>query len=151
MPPMNPSLLWLIAGLLLCSAEALIGPGMGLFFGGLAAVIVGLLTEIGVVGKEAYVAQGAWWLVLTVVLAAALWKPLKNFYTHRNTPGRQYNNIVGGKATVAGEGLRKGMEGQVAWSGTLMKAELAADAAESVPAGAPVTIVGMQGAKLIVK
>lgn len=146
---MTPSVLWLIAGVILCAAEVVIGPGIGLFFAGLAALCVGMLVEGGAVDAANHLAQFAWFFALTVAWAAVLWKPLQRFRSKTKSGG--YRHMIGETAVVAGEGLIKGREGQVTWSGTIMKAELSADAAESVAAGMKVTIVDMQGAKLIVR
>ena len=148
---MTPSLLWLLAGAALCAAEVMIGPGIGLFFAGLAAICVGALVEAGALGAEDLVLQFGVFFALTVVWAALLWKPLKRFYTHKNRPSQQFNNIVGEKAVVAGAGLARGKAGTVSWSGTTMQAELAADAADAIPAGERVAIVEVRGATLIVK
>lgn len=147
---MQVSLLWLIFGVTLCALEVLTVPGFGLLFGGLAAMLVAVLVELGVMGELSYAAQVAWWFGMTCALAALLWKPLKNFYTHKNNPERQYNNIVGERAVVAGEGLVPGVAGLVQWSGTLMQAELV-EGADALPAGAQALIVDLRGATLIVK
>jgi membrane protein implicated in regulation of membrane protease activity len=147
---MTPSILWLIAGIALCGAEALIGPGVGIVVAGLAAMCVGLILEMGLAAMDAYAVQAAWFFGLTVVWALVLWKPIRRLRVGRGS--QHYSNIVGEIGEVGAEGLRAGMHGEVRWSGTLMRAELAAGAqVEEIPAGAQVVIVEVKGATLIVR
>lgn len=149
---MSASLLWLLAGVLLCAGEVMIGPGIGIFFAGLAALCVGVIVETGAVAVDDYIVQFAWFFGLTILWAAVLWKPLKRFRTRLSHPSQQFSNIVGDTATAGEGGLHRGREGTAVWSGTIMKAELSGDAtADFVPAGTRVSIVEVKGAKLIVK
>ena len=146
---MQPSILWLIAGIVLCGAEAALGPGIGLFFAGLAAVVVAALTAFGLVAQQNYVAQGAWFFALTALWAVLLWKPMQRFRSQR---GNGYTNMIGDEAEVIGEPITRARRGQARWSGTIMLAELAPDAPhDTLPLGARVTIVGVKGNRLIVK
>jgi len=143
--------LWLLLGIAAILAEVLaVAPGVGLLFTGLGALCVSLLlysmpgTELSLVG------QLTWFLGFTAAWAVLLWKPMKRLRMPSSKSGT-YNNIVGDRATVAGTGLVKGQAGQVTWSGTLMNAELApAATVETLPAGAVVEIVAVQGNTLIV-
>ncbi len=121
-----PSHLWLIAGAMLICLEAFGIPGIGLLFGGLAAVITGLLIESDVIAQENLALQFGAWFGLGAIIAALLWKPLKNW---RNTSSTtEYTNMVGTTATVCDSDLVAGKTGKALWSGTRMNAELSTDA-----------------------
>ena len=60
-----------------------------------------------------------------------------------------YSNIVGDVAVVAAGGLEKGTGGNVTWSGTIMKAELAGHS-QRLEEGAQVVISDVRGATLVV-
>ena len=149
---MNAAFLWLLFGGVTILAEVLaVAPGVGLLFTGLGALCVSLLlyslpdTGISLVG------QLTWFLGFTAGWAVLLWKPMKRLRMPSSKSGT-YNNIVGDRATVAGTGLVKGQAGQVAWSGTLMNAELApAVTVATLPVGAVVEIVAVQGNTFIVQ
>lgn len=145
---MESSVLWLIAGAAFVALEAFGASGVGFLFGGLAALSVALLIKAGLVGEAATLPQFIWFFGLTTAWAALLWKPVR-----RLTGGRTkaYSNLIGEEATVGEGGLRKGVEGQVVWSGTLMRAEMAAEEpVESLEAGAKVVISRVEGNKFFV-
>jgi membrane protein implicated in regulation of membrane protease activity len=144
---------WLGLGAFLIIFEvAITTPGLGLFLAGIGALCTGLLVKAGVVDGGALGAQVAWFLGLTTFWAAVLWKPLLKFRMQsRHKDGIELNNMVGGTATVGEHGLERGRIGQVAWSGTLMNAELEASApVETLPAGALVAIKSVSGTTLTV-
>lgn len=144
-----PSTLWLIAGALFVAIEAFGVPGFGFFFAGLAALGVALIIEMNVVASQAHVAQFAWFFGLTVAWAIVLWAPLKRFHSRRASNHVAAGSLVGDTAVVSAQGLRKGYEGQVQWSGTLMRAELLEGG--PLTEGAQVVIVAVEGNKLVVK
>lgn len=141
---MTMALVWLIAAGVFLALEAFGLSGVGLLFLGLGALIAGIAIEYGGVGADAYVLQSAIFLVSSSVFAALLWKKLKNW---RMKPEiSEYSNMIGDSATVSGAGLKRGVRGQVQWSGTTMQAEI--DRSETVPefgAGVVVKIVQVKG------
>lgn len=142
--------IWLLAGVLLLAAEALGASGVGLMFAGLGSLTVGMLLSFGIVAEDASILQFTLFFAATALWTALLWKPLQKFKLPKQGGG--YNNIIGDTAYVGSAGLTKGIAGEVTWSGTIMKAELATDAnAQKLEAGSQVTIVETTGAKLIVK
>ena len=139
-------LLWLLAGVACLAAEALGVSGVGFLFAGLGALTTGSLVTAQ--PELTPLDQGVIFLATTALWALFLWKPLQKF--RGKTANDGYKNIVGDTAYVGANGLKAGHVGEATWSGTIMKAELAAGIAE-VAAGAQVTIVDVSGNKLIVK
>ena len=138
---------WYLASLIMFLLEAMAIPGIGFFFAAIGAFILGVLVQMGVVPADNLLAQGGVFFMLTALAAAALWKPLKNF---RIGNTETHNDVIGRIAVVGDEGLAKGKKGTAKWSGTIMTARLAADAAiESAAAGTELKIVEMQGSTLI--
>jgi len=149
---MNAAFLWLLFGVVTILAEVLaVAPGVGLLFSGLGALCVSLLLYSLPDTGMSLVGQLTWFLGFTVAWAVLLWKPMKRWRMPSSKSGT-YHNIVGDRATVAGGGLVKGQVGQVAWSGTLMNAELApAVTVATLPVGAVVEVVAVQGNTFIVQ
>ena len=144
---MDTMYIWLIAGVLLTLAE-LHFTGLGFFFAGLGAITTGALIYHETLADVAYIEQFVTFIIATALWTLVLWKPLQHF----RRPATGYNNIVGETAFVGSNGLTKSKGGEVTWSGTIMKAQLA----KNVPlphleAGSQVTIVEVRGATLIVK
>ncbi len=131
---MNP-VYWLAIGCFLIVLEAFALPSVGFLFAGLAAVIVGIMSQLGVL--ESLTAQLAWMFLLTAIWAAVLWKPLKK--VRKGEPS--YNNILGTQANVTKE--TDNLSGEVRWSGTIMQAR-SADGS-SIPVGSEVKIVKVEG------
>lgn len=147
---MTPTTLWLIAGVAFMLMEAFGLPGVGFMFAGLGAIMTGVGLQFGLIAEDATTAQWTVFFIATAFWAWLLWKPLQRF--HLNRQARQYQNMVGDTAYAGSSGLKKGAAGEATWSGTIMKAELAADAGvESIPGGAAVVIVDVKGATLVVK
>lgn len=141
---------WLIAGAVLLALEAFGVPGIGFLFAGLAAILVGLLIHLDVIGADDLLLQGAAFFGFTTALAALLWRKLKAWRTNPNASD-SFHNIVGDYATIGRGGLRKGETGQAAWSGTTMMARLdSAASCDELPEGATVTITAVKGNHLIV-
>lgn len=148
---MSVSSWWLIAGAALMALEAFGIPGIGLFFAGLAAIVVGGLVASDVVGAESYLIQLSLWFGMTCLMAVTLWKPMKRWRTNPNSKDK-FSNMVGDTATVSGADLVVGAAGKVKWSGTTMSAEIAAGSTVSeIPVGTTVEIVEVRGNTLIVK
>lgn len=142
---MSPTILWLVAGALFIALEIFGMPGIGFLFAGIGALVVGALIEFGAIGADAVALQFVIFFAFACVSAVLIWKKLKN-----NTVP-VYSNMVGTEAIVASPGLSGGSEGQVQWSGTLMRARLAPDAGVDVLSeGTYVTIKAIEGTLLLV-
>lgn len=137
---MTVSVYWLLAGAVLLALEAFGLPGLGFLFAGLAAILVGLTVESGFVAADAVVAQWAIFFLATGLFAVLLWKKLKQW---RMNPAIQpYSNIVGTEAHVT-QPIAAGGEGEVRWSGTLMRAR-AADG-QPIASGTTVLVQAVEG------
>ncbi len=142
---------WLLAGALLMALEAFGIPGVGMLFAGLAAILVGILVQVGLVGEDALIVQFGLFCALTAICAAVLWGALKRWRTSPDTAD-SYHNMIGDRAVVGAGGLRMGARSQVTWSGTLMEAELDPTSAISeLPPETLVEITAVKGNRLIVK
>lgn len=147
---MTPTSLWLIAGVLFLAIEAVGVPGVGFMFAGFGALLVGGLLSLGVIAIDAVTMQWIIFFIATAVCAFLLWKPMQKFRINQRS--HEYSNMIGDTAYVGSQGLKKNAIGEVTWSGTIMRAELAKDAGiETLSAGAAVIIADVEGAKLIVK
>jgi len=143
---MSPSLLWLIAGAVFLALEAFGVPGIGFLFAGVAAFFVGLMIETGMLEATNYSWQIAAFFINSTFLAALFWKKLKAWHSARE--GKGYSNMVGDEASVIGT-LAPGKEGQVRWSGTIMRAKLAGG--EALTEGTIVVIEAVEGNLLTVR
>lgn len=145
---MSDSVIWLIVGALLVALEVFAVPGIGFLFAGLAAVTTGIVIHLELAGT--LIVQLGWFFGFTIAWAAALWKPMKKF--RKSGKAHNYSNIVGDMATVINKPLKKGFEGEVKWSGSVMSAKLAVDSnLEEVAVGTQVKITDVSGNTLTVK
>jgi membrane protein implicated in regulation of membrane protease activity len=139
---MSVTALWLIAGAAFVGIEMFGVPGIGFLFAGIAALMVGGAIELGAISPESTVLQFGLFFLITTVSAALLWKKLKT------VRGPSYSNMVGTTAEVIGAGLSGHREGQVKWSGTIMRARLADEVVIDVlPSGTFVVIKKVEGTK----
>ena len=134
-------IIWLIAGIILIMIEFTVLPGVGMLFAGVAALLVGVAAE-NMGANLTY--QWVIFLGATIILSALLYKPLRDFQTHK---GLKYNDMIGHSAIVVGV-LTPGTEGKVRWSGTVMKAQL--QSANILSEGQAVTIFAVEGNILLV-
>lgn len=116
--------IWLVVGALLMALEAFGAPGIGLLFGGIAAVLVGILLQTGVLSLADYTLQFALWFAFTSVAALVLWKPMQRWRSKPSDGHPAFHNMVGDHATVVEGELVRGSTGQARWSGTIMLAEI---------------------------
>lgn len=134
--------LWLLVGAVLVVMEAFIAPGVGLLFAGIGAILAGLFIGFGLIPADNVLLQFAVFFAFTALAAGLLWKKLKAFRQGKET----YSNIVGDSATVEGDALKKGVDGKIKWSGTLMKARLIENAGvPQVTKGTEVIIEELHG------
>ena len=145
----NPGYLWSVAAVGFMLLEAFGLPGVGLMFAGIGALMVGLSIFAHVILLDDYTLQLIVFFTFSVISALLLWKPLQRFRVGR---GRgEYSNIVGGTAYVGAGGISRKHGGEVTWSGTIMRAELARSCpVELVDAGAAVVITEVHNATLVV-
>jgi len=145
---MSVTYIWLIAGVALIVFDTLHLGGVGLMFLGLGAVTAGAALQLEFIATDAYVTQCLIFFASTALWALLLWKPVQKFRTKR--PGG-YDSIIGQTGYVGSNGLSKKSGGEVTWSGTIMKAQLAKTASvDTLEAGSQVTILDVTGATLIV-
>jgi membrane protein implicated in regulation of membrane protease activity len=143
---MSPTILWLAAGALFIAVEVFAVAGFGFLFAGIAALLVGAGIELGLLESNAILNQFVLFFILTCAAAALLWKKL----AQRKEPS--YSNMVGTEATVAEPGLTGNREGQVHWSGTLMRARIDPASGRDVLASETrVLITKVEGNLLFVK
>lgn len=140
------SVYWLLAGAVLLAFEAFGIPGIGFLFAGIAAILVGALVELGLVGSEAHITQFGVFFLFTALMAALLWNKLKSWRVNPNAP--QYHNMVGTEAVVTQE-LINDATGEVRWSGALMRARLA-DKTGAAVVGTTVIVREVDGNILLV-
>jgi len=146
--PLPEPYLWLIAGMVLVALEVLTAPGIGLVFGGLAAIIVGVVIETGAIDQANHAAQFACWFALTCLTGFLLWKPMKNWRMKSRHSG-DYNNMAGGTATVCDGDLVRGKTGKAKWSGTVMNAEIdSSSSVDKIENGQLAEIVSVEGITL---
>lgn len=148
--PFAPRYCWLALAAFFLALEAFGAAGVGLLFGGIAALIIGGLLELDIVQANDLITQTAIWFGITVILALFLYKPLKRW---RTTPdgGQEYNNIIGDHARVAPGGLMLGKLGKVYWSGTMMNAQISPlSSKEAFLEGDEVQISDTRGNQLMV-
>ena len=141
----NTPHLWLIAGVILIILEFVLMPGVGFLFAGLAALVVGAITELNISHSQAV--EWIVFFVATIIFAAFLWAPFSRF--RLNKSNKVFSDMVGHKAILVNS-IAPGETGQVKWSGTIMNAKLTADAVYSLAAGADVTIKEVVGNTVIV-
>ncbi len=141
--------IWLIAGVLFFALEAIGISGIGFLFAGFGATTVGTLVYYGILDAGNTITQFIVFFVSTAIWAMLLWKPLQKFRLRNGSQG--YSNMVGETAYVGSNGIdAKG--GEVTWSGTIMKAQIASGVSQSrLEAGSQVTIVDIVGTTLMVK
>ncbi len=122
---LNPSAVWLIAGVILIIIEIILFSGIGFLFTGLGAITVGAGLVVGWIDSLSsqfilFFLSSAFWTVV-------LWKPLKSFIAGKESG---FEDMVGSTAVVFGESIEKGKIGQVKWSGTIMKCQFDPEAEE---------------------
>jgi membrane protein implicated in regulation of membrane protease activity len=138
--------LWMMAAGVMMVLEMVGISGIGLIFAGLAALSVGIALRLGFILENSYLWQWAWFLLLTAIWAALLWRPLQRL---TNRKGSGYTNLIGETAKLTAD-IEPGQEGAVRWSGTTMRAHLQEGEA-ALPAGTEVEITAVEGNLLTVK
>lgn len=141
-------ILWLVSGVALLIAEAAI-TGVGLIFAGCGALTVGLLLNFGVISIDNLLLQFVVFFATTALWAVLLWRPVQKLKNGKNKTS--YHNIIGQIVEVTHAALSKDDDGEVLWSGTIMRARLASGASvERVEVGAKMLVQDIVGNLLIV-
>jgi len=140
---------WLVLSVILMGVEVLGLTGMGAFFGGFSALLIGAAVYYDLVGADQLVLQAAVFLAMTAGSIFLFWK------TVWGAPEGElgsYHHLIGDRATVWSGGLKKGQTGNVRWSGTTMLARIHDDAKKvEFSSGEEVSIIEIHGNILIVK
>jgi membrane protein implicated in regulation of membrane protease activity len=149
LPTLEPVTLWLLVGIVLLGMEMLFPVGV-MLFAGLAAFLLSVLLVIRAFPFDDWGLMIAAWLALTVIVAACLWKPLQRWRGAKKIP--PFQNMVGSAVTAITE-VTVTTQGNVAWSGTHMRARLSpALAADTrLSAGHLARIVAVEGNVLILE
>lgn len=144
----NPDHLWyLIAGISFVIELSIMGLSGPLLFFAIASLITGILVSIGVV--DGWQSQILTIGLLTALVAAVLWKPLKSL---QNSKGKTDNSsdMVGLKV-LASENITV-TAGSIRYSGINWQARLADDVSiESISAQSQCEIVAITGNIMLVK
>jgi membrane protein implicated in regulation of membrane protease activity len=122
---LNPSSIWLIAGVLLIIIEISLLSGIGFLFTGLGAITVGAALIVGWIDSPS--SQFILFFLSTAFWTVVLWKPLKNFIAGKESG---FDDMVGSTAVVFEQSIEKGKNGKVKWSGTIMKCQFDPEAEE---------------------
>ncbi len=137
--------LWLVIGTICMILEIIGISGIGFFFGGIAAFIIAILSYTHIIPLEALTLQWGAWFILSTLLAAILWKPLRNFSKPDEAAAKGYKNTITGEAVVIKKDLMVGETGQATWSGTIMNARLADGHDTTITKNTTARIVGVHG------
>lgn len=136
--------LWFIAGLALIFLEA-VTPGFVIFFFGLAALTLSLVTWL--VPSLGHNLATVLFLTLSLIYLFTLRRlAKKTFLGEKESPAQPKSDLVGQRTTVA-EAINPPLEGRVEIFGTLWKAA----AATALPVGAPVEVTAQNNLTVTVK
>lgn len=138
---------YLIGGVSLVIELAVIGMSGPLLFFALAAFITGALSGFGLIsGWEAEIFTLG---VTTAILAALLWKPLKNFQNTGGGPDTS-SDMIGLNVSAATDINQR--SGKIRYSGIDWNARISNNAGvEIIAAKQMCTIVGIEGTTMLVK
>ncbi len=136
--------IWYILAAILMVLEVVFGFTVVLLFAALAAFSLGVMIDYGVIYHDDWVMSLAYFFGFTIFWSLVAFKPLRNLL-NKSAGGANYSNIIGSKAIVAKGGLQKGHRGEVTWSGSFFKAEIAENSEhDSIVAGGLVKIVAVE-------
>jgi membrane protein implicated in regulation of membrane protease activity len=143
--------LWLVIGTGCIFLEIFGITGIGFFFGGIAAYVIAILSYSTIIPLEALTLQWGAWFVLSALLAALLWKPLRAMGKADDAATKGYSSTISGDAVVIEKDLQQGEIGKATWSGTVMNAKLAEGQHTTITANTTARIVGVQGNVLLLE
>ena len=139
--------LFLLAGISLVVELAILGMSGPLLFFGIACIITGVLSHLGLVSHWAYECLSVG--LLTAIIATLLWKPLKRF---QNTGGGAdtSSDMIGKHVPSASEITLE--QGQIRFSGIEWSARLANDnQVGTIAKNTTCIITGVEGNVMLVK
>jgi membrane protein implicated in regulation of membrane protease activity len=136
-----------LAGLSFVVELTVLGLGGPLLFFAIASFITGILISIGLIsGWETEVFTLG---ILTAVIAALLWKPLKNF--QNSGGGADTSSDMIGRTVPAGSEITA-TQGSIRYSGVDWNSRLSKDAGvESIAEGGQCVIASVEGNVMLVK
>ena len=135
---------WLVFGFVMLAIEVVTGFTVGVFlFGGLGALMTGLLMSVGVL-PETWIAGIACTGISSGVITSLLWKPLKKLQGDRPAGKDNSSDLVGHEFVVDSE-LTVNKPGSTNYSGITWKVEIDKDAGiDIIEAGQRVTVVSVE-------
>ena len=135
---------WLVFGFVMLAIEVVTGFTVGVFlFGGLGALMTGLLMSVGVL-PETWIAGIACTGISSGVITSLLWKPLKKLQGDRPAGKDNSSDLVGYEFVVDSE-LTVNKPGSTNYSGITWKVEIDKDAGiDIIEAGQRVTVVSVE-------
>ena len=141
-------IIWFLAGLVMIMLE-FVQPGLVIFFFGIGAWVVSLLTYLDIL--ESLTSQLIVFGVVSLALLLALRRWVKDkFYGHvgdRQNLNQNLDEFTGKPVVVLKDVIPGRPGGQVEFKGTTWKA----DSEETIKEGEPASIVSMDGLTLIIK
>lgn len=138
--------IWILAGLALMAVEVIIPGGIILLFFGAAAMVVGVLTWLGIGGPQWM--QWALFSVLSVVSLFTLRGPILRRMKGSTADAEFVDSLVG-LAVVVNEPLAPGAEGKVELRGTSWGAHNVG--AESLAVGEKALVERVDGLSLFIR
>lgn len=147
----DPQIFWFVLAVTMIAMEVVLGMTVVLLSSGLAAFAVGLLIINNVIPQYEGVWQAAAFCGMTIVWCLFLWRPMKKILRQRVHAKAAYSNIVG-QNVILSQTLIKGDVGNVEWSGTIFKAQMADDCdVAQIDPKKHATIVAVKNNVLIIK
>ena len=118
-----------------------------LLFSSVSAICVGVLLYAGIGEQHDWISQFTVFFMLTAFFTLALWRPLKRLTGGKRADihDQPLHNIVGQDVVVVGNALVPGKEGQVRWSGTIVRAMLAEGVNQEFQVDAVLVVVDVKG------
>ncbi len=144
---------WFILGFILLAVEALaLGFSTGfVLFIGFAALVTGGAVWFGIVSGT-WVATTATFVVSSVVISVALWKPFMKLQNNSKVPGKDNTSDLIGLKFRLDEGVSTTAPGKTRYSGIEWKVELDFDSdVEELLKGTAVVVTSVDAGKFKVK
>ncbi len=140
---------WFIFGFILLAIEALaLGFSIGfVLFIGLAALVTGGAVLFGVI-PETWIATVGTFVVISVVISIALWKPFMALQNNNKVPEKDNSSDLIGLKFRLDEGISTTAPGKTRYSGVEWKVELDFDLnVDELPKGTTVVVTSVDAGK----
>jgi membrane protein implicated in regulation of membrane protease activity len=150
----SPATLWFLIGFLALIIEAVVlGMSSGLLlFGGLSALITGLLFTLGILGGGAFGIEAlATFGIGSGLLTLLLWKPLKALQNRKGDMYQENNSDFVGLKFKLESDIDQNTDSSVAYSGINWKVRLDPDLNDPIPAGETVEVSRVRVGVFMVK